>query len=811
MSQEQSKDVDFRVNEMFDVGPRHLLIRSADGFEAVIRETSDPVYLWLLRHPVSQGGEGAERLASRMTRIAESGAAVLKLKAFGIDSDGRAFVAVDRKSGKTVSECSVKDDGALLKIFHKMVEIVAKLHEAQLPLGDLCDGSFVVTDDGAVFFTVSLSGFEVEAEKTSYLPPGETLPYLPPDQNADVEPEHSADVYALGVLAYRLFTGKQLPTGKAENDPPSPVSVRNQLPRWLNDIVGLCLEPKGIRYATAIELLSAIDRAQVSGLAPRTGGRWAHNSVAVRAQQGEGADGKKKEVSKSSNRKKIQAELPKKKNRSWMLGAFAFFCALVVIGAIGYLFVAQLGDKPNPLREAFAEYVTRATPELKRLLSDFSAPEVSGSARLTALKEMSASADPVADEVLVFVASQLTNNSQVNLRHQAENSFIERLRGRGWNHLANMLSEKFSKIREQQQDPLRIPNYEILLRAGVAGLSPKQRVGLLEQLSATDQIFGAQIAAAIALDAQEEPAYLNELQSLVGKLNPRAVNGKPTIGVLLLAHPALTQFVSGEIREDVKKFSTEELSWLMAVLAEQDSVYLPDVVAELGARQQFQPYSKVFFQALTSEGAPSLAKDVKRALVKGLQSHLAIEDIPSFGRWWSVDSERVLLTVCASSEDAALRLEAFDTLAARSLTTQPAAALVDWIKESAWDNRAGLVQAVGVLGINDVAPQEDIAKAIDSLIALSVPGIFLDVMIDAGSANLIVSTLEKIGNLAQSQKLLKLLSSSDKRVRIAAVKALSGRNELDTLQGISKGYENETDPEVRKVYEEIHWVVRKQH
>jgi HEAT repeat protein len=56
--------------------------------------------------------------------------------------------------------------------------------------------------------------------------------------------------------------------------------------------------------------------------------------------------------------------------------------------------------------------------------------------------------------------------------------------------------------------------------------------------------------------------------------------------------------------------------------------------------------------------------------------------------------------------------------------------------------------------------------------------------------------------------LINLLTDSDKDIRIAAVRALKGYNDIGALKFIIDNFEREKDPEVREAYRENFWVIK---
>ena len=150
---------------------------------------------------------------------------------------------------------------------------------------------FLVGAQGRVYLVGVMGTFDVEAKHTTMLPPQQTLHYLAPEQRAGVGAELACDVYALGVLGYRLLTGRFLADNKPPTSPhedptlgaPAPSLENPDLPSWVDDILGKCLmmSPQE-RFNHAGELLSAISVALDSGSAPITGGIWSRKTLIVR-------------------------------------------------------------------------------------------------------------------------------------------------------------------------------------------------------------------------------------------------------------------------------------------------------------------------------------------------------------------------------------------------------------------------------------------------------------------------------------------------------------------------------------------------
>jgi serine/threonine-protein kinase len=163
----------------------------------------------------------------------------------------------------------------VLRILHDVVDALAYAHDRGVihrdikPGNVLRSGSHAVVTDFGVAKAISAS-LPAAGMTTSGMAIG-TPAYMAPEQLAgDVNADHRMDIYAVGLLAYELFTGgspfaESSPAAtmaaQLTRDPPELSRVRSDVPPQVSQLIARCLakEPAK-RPQTASELAEEIDR-----------------------------------------------------------------------------------------------------------------------------------------------------------------------------------------------------------------------------------------------------------------------------------------------------------------------------------------------------------------------------------------------------------------------------------------------------------------------------------------------------------------------------------------------------------------------
>ena len=809
----------------FTILSKRFQTRTADAYEAIDNDTRDRALIWILRNTFSAGSEVEQRFKRRLDRLRTLAIPAPRFLKYGLDASGHAYLALEYVQGNPVVEVArTPQEG--LKTFCDLVDILAPIHEQGIALGDISDHSFVQTSAGSICLIGLIGSFDIESSGTTLMPPTATLAYLAPEQRGGSLPGPAADIYAAGILAYYLMTNR-FPLGDRQFSesgemirealPPSAVTA--EVPAWIDDVVGKCLERSiSDRIGSAQALQALLREGLQKGYTSLGRSNWSHRTLMVRPGTTPHAqsDQDQKAMIPREQLEQGQAALTQasqnakpRRNFSGPLAALGLLAGIILGGVIFVAFEDRhSASKPIelPISEVKldAEYQRKA----RELLQPDSSLE-SRQAILDALKQ-----DPAEDsESVLLMVSEV--GSAVELKHRALNALIEKKNKQNAPHLSALLTNWDSKLQQGLIGPQLQALWGNLLKALDPKRSVSSRIAALKQAAEQDLDTAIQAAGALAIDTsstaengQRASDYIPLLRELLAKDTPGVDYANRGLGVLLLSHPLLQGFVDDNLTKDLSIFSNADLALALVKLAATDQALLYRLAEETLRRELVPPFQAVFLKTLVATDKPAMDSSVRKTLVRGARGELDENDLVTLGRWLSLDGERVLYAACAMIPDQTLALNAFDILAARTLEHEPGSGLVAWIKSSLWDKRRNFVKAIGILGLSEIATAEQLEYAFDIFTPYAPGGTLLKSLLRTKNEQVISRAIKRYGEISTSQDLLNLLSHQSKSVRIEAVKALRGRNELGTLQLIFRAFEKESDEEVKQVYRETHWVVR---
>jgi len=182
----------------------------------------------------------------------------------------QAYVVIERIPGQTlykrIDELPLPYEEARV-LGGKIASALAALHRQNVIHHDIKPSSIMFRDSGeAVLIDFGLSHHNhlPDLLQEEFRLPYGTAPYVPPERLLGVRDDPRSDLFSLGVLLYFFTTGER-PFGESETlrgmrrrlwrDPYPPRQLRDDYPRWLQEIVLRCLEIEPAwRHPTASQM-----------------------------------------------------------------------------------------------------------------------------------------------------------------------------------------------------------------------------------------------------------------------------------------------------------------------------------------------------------------------------------------------------------------------------------------------------------------------------------------------------------------------------------------------------------------------------
>jgi serine/threonine protein kinase len=181
------------------------------------------------------------------------------------------YIAMERVAGRpledSIKEGKVFTIDEVVRIGADLAQAVQSLHAQDAIHLDIKPENILIDDQGKL--TLIDFGLSHHARFPDLLAEEMrkgigSAPYISPEQVTGIRSDYRSDIFSIGVIMYELLTG-ELPFGNpqtmsglrkrmwAQAFPPR--AIRKEIPRWLQEIVLRCLEPRAAdRYQSATRL-----------------------------------------------------------------------------------------------------------------------------------------------------------------------------------------------------------------------------------------------------------------------------------------------------------------------------------------------------------------------------------------------------------------------------------------------------------------------------------------------------------------------------------------------------------------------------
>lgn len=786
--------------------------RSSDVYKAVQTRQNLPVTVWRLRQPIGHSEEIQYRFIERLESIGALGSSVCDMLSFGIDSTGIGFCVFQGFDGDFLGSQQLEASVAE-RLLVACLRILQRIHDAGLVCGDICSSSFVVTRQGEVSFQGVLGSFDYESSHTTVLPPVESLHFAAPEQLAGCPPVAASDVYALGVLSYYLLTGTfpiKIGTGGQRK------SVRLHSPKapdWFDLLIDKALAPDPAdRYQGAGEMLRAItdlrarppqssdeEARPILKPAPERASLTTHVPLMQAALERK----KMAQSPASASQRTLFARISSAKASAGAKSKMVTVGVLLLLGALPFLFSAKSREVPAPPMSRLEQELrlhAEAAPSqaLKETITEVSQPSVADEVR-GKLEQLATSNDPLAHAVLVQVA---LDSSSAEERLLAERTVLNRARKFGMGRSAEQVRQWLRQFPSEG----RPATYAQMLKLLDPSLPLADCASVLRTVSREYGIEVAlRLAAGIALDSGKAESYQPLLAELLKPVLGESALKSSVVG-LIISSPDLSVVYGEDVAAQYSSLSTDELLPLLLRLVERQQDSARTIARLVGERRALPPARLAFVEPLKED--IQILQKIKLALVRGAQGTLSAEDVGAFGAWYDHRAEEILLSVLADNYPDAVKTEAFEVLSNRAISSEPAATLIEWVREAGGEDPGRLVSALAVLGMSDGHSEGELRKALDMFKDLLVDSDHLERFIQHSPARLVRLVIERYAAQLGPLVLLRLLPNAEKDLRIEIVRAVAAFNDVGTIQRVLEAYDAEQDPDVREEFRAHFWVVK---
>ena len=183
----------------------------------------------------------------------------------------RPYIAMARVAGQPledlIKEGKIFTIDEVVRIAADLAQAVQALHSQDAIHLDIKPDNILIDDTGKL--TLIDFGLSHHARYPDLLAEEMrkgvgSAPYISPEQVAGIRSDSRSDIYSIGVIMYELLTG-ELPFGNPQTmsglrkrmwaEPFPPRAIRKEIPRWLQEVVLRCLEPRAAdRYQSAARL-----------------------------------------------------------------------------------------------------------------------------------------------------------------------------------------------------------------------------------------------------------------------------------------------------------------------------------------------------------------------------------------------------------------------------------------------------------------------------------------------------------------------------------------------------------------------------
>lgn len=753
----------------------------------------------------------------------------------GIDNSGLQYLIFPYQEFTALSQAisNATSVNEKLKIFIQCLQAVSDFHIKGFSLGDISIDSFRILENQDIATFSFLATAESIAKLNTTVGSLKVYQkYMAPELKMGSPVSKVSDVYALGILGYQILCGEKsiheatASTGSFIKTQQAPSSLDPNIPSWFTQVLANALSMDPIkRISDSQALLAHMEGAVRTGNIDLPNISWSSNELIVQAKAKEERSEKKvgsdliynpkseanEKLNHESSKKKSKKKSDKEKNKiptKLIIRGIWIITGLGLLGlAISLLVsfrVVSVGKKELPplfTKEELYLNESKLMSTLETFLANNEMPEVKLKAFSDLLRK-----NVRFDQTMFLYLTQAFRILPDGYNQQLTETILYWI-------------EKFSYIKTKEDiktvldqgtfanSPYNYPEMANLILGVIDnGADDASRISNIRKLFVKAEGFSIRLAALLIEDSSSSifMPVLREFLSARGFIDLPKDASKRALYMLVdetrsILGSDLNKLLEESSIEDLKIIATALLSNSLRVNKEFFTAALNCYLKAVDLGK----FAQVFIEMGQIEaryGSPQGTILYKLALGSANAKDLSI-----FLEWNNPDWDRVMYAILATNKSVEVQEKAFEILSRRRPNSKVGDILLEWLKKYYWGAKSKFAYTYGVFTLKDMATTEELDRAFNNIMESSNGALFTT-LVTTGDPYFIEQAAERLGPIAKVDEIFPLLANENPNIRIAGIKSLLGRNDIGTLQKILSYYRREKDPEVIKVYNEVHWV-----
>jgi serine/threonine protein kinase len=695
-----------------------------------------------MKFPLEPGSEAAINFQTRLEAIALPGLPRLPITDHGIDHRGIGFISILHRDTQPLSLQRIADPTSL---FVNVIETVSKFHERGIFLGDICGVSFVVDGVGRVLLSAMLGSFEYSASGTSLIPPRETLFYIAPEQRIVASPTATCDIYALGIMGYKLITGRFPQGNKPERfldqniveQALAPSELVANCPEWVDRVIARCIDTDvSKRFQSCLALLDDLKQGECSS--DGTTDRWLRRNKTVHFNL-------------------TGLSLPSLS--SSVEKGFSFFRSRLLFGLVGAVVVVLVAY--GSLRPQTNDTAAMIENQLEGITEGESLEE----RRTRIIKQVVTTGDPLAVYVLGSLILQQQNSS---LRKESEDALTGFYQRRNLPYIASAMSWVLDlpESRYPGKEQMRQ-----ILESFDERYQGSFRLEKLRLLHARDKTLAAVILTALVLSKQIDGVSVLQKQWFQ-EIGAEGAAIFYTPVALTLSSSTMREVFGSHLRNLVAELHPEETIRLLEMQSGEDLELVMHLSARAKSEHLYPPFQELIVaQIMVAAGAGQ--SDLAGVLIRGLSNQISRSDIALIGPCEEQSEVTALLSLFLLSNDRDVTGTILGKLGQCLLPD----ALSRDLLAGQFQSYSPLLRARVIISLATQTGYSELDQALSVIIPSPSRDVILKGIFEHGEPELIGLTLERIGGALSSQYLLSLAKHPNSDVRSRVISMLVRRDD----------------------------------